>query len=99
MHRLALATLLLPLLHAQTPSGKIQVEVKDPSGAPIEASGNLTGPANIRFRTGANGQYSARDLPYGAYKLEISKTGFTTQSLNIDVQSETQISRTIILAI
>jgi outer membrane receptor protein involved in Fe transport len=65
------------------------VEVKDPSGAPIEATGKLTGPHNVDFQTDANGQYTAGGLPYGAYRVEISKRGFTTQTASIAVQSET----------
>jgi outer membrane receptor protein involved in Fe transport len=99
MHRVALAALFLSFLHAQTPSGSIQLEVKDPSGAPIEASGTLSGIAGSGFRTDADGRYTAHSLPYGAYKIEISKPGFATQSITVDLQSDTPISRTITLAL
>jgi len=98
MHRLSATLLFSLLMQAQSPTGSISIEVKDPSGAPTEASGKLTGPTSITFRT-ANGQYTARNLAYGAYKLDISKNGFTPQSLEIDVQSETPVLRTITLAL
>jgi outer membrane receptor protein involved in Fe transport len=94
MHRAAATLWFSLLIEAQAPTGSITLEVKDPSGAPVEVAGKLTGPTGLTFRT-ANGQYSAGNLPYGAYRLEVSKNGFTTQSISIDVQSETPVSRTI----
>jgi hypothetical protein len=94
--------LLCPVwLPAQTPSGQINLEVKDPDGTAMQASGKLTGPAgNDRsFQTDAQGTYTLAGLPYGRYRLEVSKDGFATQSLLIDVQSGTPVSRTITLAL
>ncbi len=34
-------------------------------------------------------------LPFGRYRLQVSKSGFTTQSVTIDVQSATPVTRTI----
>ena len=45
------------------------------------------------------GRIRSADLPYGRYRLEISKAGFATQSVLIDVQSATPISRTITMAL
>jgi outer membrane receptor protein involved in Fe transport len=89
-------------LHAQRPQGEIRVQVKDPSGAVMEASGKLESlPAGVQrsFQTDALGTYTFGNLPYGRYRLEISKNGFVTQSLQLDVQSVTPISRTVTLAL
>jgi outer membrane receptor protein involved in Fe transport len=101
MHRAVAALLLSLFLKAQTqsPIGSIHVEVKDPSGAPTEASGKLTGPVTASFRTDPTGQYTATNLPYGSYQLEISKNGFTTQSIPIEVESATPLRRTVTLAL
>jgi outer membrane receptor protein involved in Fe transport len=96
MYRAAFV-LLLSLL-AQAQSGTIHLEVKDPSGAPLEASGKLTGPTSSNFKT-TNGQYTAPNLPFGKYQLEISRSGFATQSISIDLESEATVSRTITLAL
>jgi hypothetical protein len=97
------AALLCPILsHGQTPTGQIQLEVKDPSGAAIEASGKLESSApvlELGFQTDAQGMYTFVNLPYGRYRLEVSKAGFATQSVRIDVQSGTPISRTITMAL
>jgi outer membrane receptor protein involved in Fe transport len=85
----------------QIPSGQISLEVKDPNGTAMQASGKLRGPeGNDRsFQTNAEGAYTLSNLPNGRYRLEISKDGFTTQSVTIDVQSGTPISRTVTLAL
>ncbi|HEV1288362.1 MAG TPA: TonB-dependent receptor plug domain-containing protein, partial [Bryobacteraceae bacterium] len=70
--------------------------MNDPSGAAIEAAGKLTGPRSLDFQT-VNGEYSLSGLPYGTYRLEISKRGFATQSAAIDVKSETAIPFTVTL--
>jgi outer membrane receptor protein involved in Fe transport len=89
-------------LRAQNPSGEIRVQVKDPSGAAMQASGKLEGstPGTQRsFQTDALGTYTLENLPYGRYRLEISKDGFVTQSVQINVQSATPVSRTLTMAL
>ena len=51
------------------------------------------------FETDAQGTLTLGNLPYGRYKLQISKPGFVTQSISIDVRSITPISRTISMAL
>ena len=89
-------------LGGQTPTGQINLEVKDPSGATLEASGKLESltPGVLRnFQTDAKGTYTLDSLPYGRYRIEVSKAGFATQSVLIEVQSGTPISRTVTLAL
>ena len=89
-------------LNAQRPSGEIRVEVKDPSGSAMAASGKLQGPlpaASRSFQTDAHGISTFVGLPYGSYKLDISKKGFATQSLSIEVQSATPVSRTVTMTL
>ena len=85
-------------LHSQSPEGEIRVQVKDPSGAAMQASGKLQSIApgvQRSFQTDAQGRYTLAGLPFGRYRLEISKDGFATQSALIDVASATPISRTV----
>jgi outer membrane receptor protein involved in Fe transport len=98
------ATLLFAALtlYAQSPAGEIRVQVKDPSGAPMEASGKLESlPSGLQrsFQTDALGTFALGNLPYGRYRLEISKTGFITRSVQINVQSPTPISRTFTMSL
>ena len=92
----------LTAAHAQSPRGEIRIQVKDPSGAPMEASGrleNLAGRVARDFRTDAQGMVTLGDLPFGRYRLQISKSGFTTQKLTIDVPSAVAISRIVSMEI
>ncbi|MGA2212254.1 MAG: TonB-dependent receptor [Bryobacteraceae bacterium] len=90
-------------LHAQDhPQGEIRVQVKDPSGAPMEAAGKLEGAAGgvtRDFQTDARGVAVLGNLPFGRYRLQVSKTGFTTQSVAIDVQSAIPVTRSVSMRI
>jgi hypothetical protein len=95
--------LLLPVrLLAQGSSGEIRLEVKDPSGAVMRASGRLenvqSGSARS-FRTDPNGTLTFGNLSYGRYRLEVSSQGFATQSQLVDVQSSDPVLRSITMEI
>ena len=89
-------------LRSQGPTGEIRLDIRDPSGAAMEASGTLQGLSTgveRSFQTNAQGAYSFENLPYGRYRLEVSRDGFATQSALMDVQSSTPIARTITLVL
>ena len=67
----------------------------------MQASGKLASPGWERrdFQTDAQGTFTLGNLPFGRYRLKISKTGFATQSVSIDVQSATPVSRTVSMAL
>lgn len=85
---LAIAVVLLfPFaLSAESGTGEIRLEVKDASGAGVAAAGKLAGGGTVRtFETDARGVYRIANLTQGRYRLELSRSGFTTQSVVIDV--------------
>src|SRR6516164_7017137 len=88
-------TLLDPsIVRSQAASGEIHLKVKDPSGADMQASGELENLANgsmRSFKTDSEGNYIFGALPFARYRLEITREGFATQSLLIDVQSATTV--------
>jgi outer membrane receptor protein involved in Fe transport len=89
-------------LQAQQPMGEIRIQVRDPSGAAVAASGRLRNPAagvDRTFKTDAQGLYSFPGLPYGRYSLEVSKGGFANLSVQIDVHSATPVARTVTFAL
>jgi outer membrane receptor protein involved in Fe transport len=89
------------LLSAQTRTGKFQLQVNDPAGAPMEASGtiqNVGAGVSQSFRTDSRGKYTFTGLPYGRYRLEVSQTGFAKRSLLFDIESES-VSRTVTMAL
>jgi hypothetical protein len=91
-------------LHAQNPSGEIRVQVKDPSGA-SDGSFRKIGerrPRSVQravFKPTRRARCTFEGLPYGRYRLQISKPGFVTQSVQIDVRRRTPISRTVTMAL
>ena len=89
-------------LRAQAPSGEIHVQVQDPSGAPMQASARLRSLGagfDRMFLTDPRSALVVSNLPYGRYRLEVSKSGFATQSMLIDLLSAAPVSRTVTLAL
>src|SRR5437763_600076 len=83
---------------AQTPAGEIRLAVKDPSGAPMQVSGRLQNQAagiDRTFETDAEGVYAAAGLPFGRYKVELSKSGFAIETVAIDLQAAAAVTRAI----
>ena len=88
------------LAFGQSPTGEIHLQVNDPSGAGMQVSGRLQGPGTDRpFQTDAQGSITLSNLPDGRYLLEVSKDGFVTQPVRINVESRTASSRTITMAL
>ncbi len=90
------------MLPAQQPTGEIRLQVKDPSGAVVAASGTLrnqTSGAIQTFQTNAQGAYTLANLPFGRYQIDVTAAGFAPQSIVIEVQSGTPVSRTLTLAL
>ena len=91
-----------PSLEAQVAEGEIRIAVKDPSGSPVAADGrlqNLTTGLDRRFQTGPSGQATLERLAFGRYRLILSKSGLTTQTVEVDLRSVTPVSREIVMAI
>ena len=85
---IALATL---LANAQRNAGEIRLQVIDASGSPIEADVRVTGQATDvkrSFTTSQDGKYTVKVLPFGPYRLEVSRTGFQPEVVAVDIQSE-----------
>ncbi len=83
-------------------TGEIHLEVRDQSGAPMEAAGKLENLANgtdRSFRTNTQGSLTLKSVPQGRYRLSLSRSGFAEQSLLVDVVSSLPIAKTITLVI
>jgi outer membrane receptor protein involved in Fe transport len=112
MHSTARAAALLLfmfvlLMRAQIPTGELRLQINDPSGMSMEAEGNLQSARltsardtlNRTFHTDPQGRFTFDTLPYGRYNLEVSRAGFATQRIPIDIESPIPISRTVTLAL
>lgn len=88
------------ILEGRQATGELRLQVKDPSGAAVVVSGTLqnsSGGADRTFQTDSQGMARFAALPYGHYRLEISKPGFANLVLTIDMQSPTPIDRVVTL--
>jgi outer membrane receptor protein involved in Fe transport len=88
------------VLQAQPPAGEIRLDVRDATGAALRAAGRLENAAagvHLKFQTDANGHSVLQRLPFGHYRLEVSRMGFATQTVAIDVTSAVPLSRAITL--
>ena len=81
-------------------TGEIRLQVKDPSGAALQASGHVAGPATDRtFRTDAHGAFSLGGLAFGRYDLEVSRPGFASRSITVDINTPAPVSEVVTLLI
>lgn len=101
--RLAIATLLSSLsLLGQTELGQIKVEVKDPSGAGVQAEGlieSATTSLRRSFKSDIQGMQSVSQLPFGHYRIRISKDGFGTHTSIIEINSTTAVTLPVTLTV
>jgi TonB dependent receptor len=74
----------------QSSTGELRLTVTDPSGLPIQVAVELVSEANQlrqNLETDVQGMLVAKRLPFGQYRVEVSRTGFATFAGLIDVQS------------
>jgi outer membrane receptor protein involved in Fe transport len=68
----------------------------------MQASGKLesfTPGVRRTFQTDAHGIYVLGNVPYGRYRLEVLRTGFASQSVLVDVQTDSPILETLTMVI
>jgi hypothetical protein len=102
MRLLAFFCLTTAVACGQSLAGEIRLEVKDATGAAIEATGSIEGLAtgvHRDYRTDARGMHTFTGLPFGTYRLQIGRDGFAAQSVRVDVRSEAPIQQTVTLAV
>src|SRR3954463_3076578 len=97
---LALVLTLAQFSQAQT--GELRLTVVDAEGLPLPAHVELVSDATD-FRdvrdTGPDGTFIARRLPFGPYRLAISRDGFATVSERVTIASEQPTDRHVVLAV
>jgi hypothetical protein len=75
---------------AQRDRGELQIEVHDPQGATLTASGELISEGNqfhLNFTVGDDGRYAAQDLAFGVYLVSVSHTGFVPTIQLVEIRS------------
>src|SRR5258708_6275779 len=75
---------------AQSSTGELHLTVTDPAGLPIQSAVELVSEANQlrqNLETDPEGTLIAKRLPFGRYRVEVSRAGFATFAGLVDVQS------------
>src|ERR1700688_3139335 len=75
---------------AQRDRGELQIEVRDPQGATLAASGELVSEGNqfhLNFAVGDDGRYAAQDLAFGVYRVSVSRSGFAPNVQLVEIRS------------
>ena len=86
----------------QASGAEIRLDVHDPSGAGMQASGTLRNLATgvVRpFQTKTDGSLTLSNLPPGRYRVDLSRAGFEAQSFTIDLTAASPITRTVTLPV
>jgi hypothetical protein len=89
-------------LHAQRVRGELRIEVHDSAGAAVAADAELLSEANQFHRTfkiAQDGRYTAQDLPFGVYRLNINAEGFAPWSNLVDIRSEVPLRIPVALGV
>ena len=85
-----------------TKTGEIRLQVKDPTGHPLQTHGTLYGPlagASRAFESASDGSLTIPDLAFGRYQLLLSRSGFAAQTIEFQVQSSTPVARNVRLLV
>src|SRR6202166_2076207 len=75
---------------AQRERGELRIEVRDPQGATLAASGELVSEGNqfhLNFAVGDDGRYAAQDLAFGVYRVSVSHSGFVSAVQLVEIRS------------
>jgi len=89
-------------IHAQRVRGELRIEVHDSAGAAVSADAELLSEANQLHRTfkiAQDGHYTAQDLPFGVYRLNINAEGFAPWSNLVDIRSEVPLRIPVTLGV
>jgi outer membrane cobalamin receptor len=91
-----------PWVAAGERAGELRLEVSDASGATLQAHGQLVNQANgfvLQFDTSAEGEYVAKRMPFGTYRLTMNRVGFSEFNTLVNVRSEIPVKLVVVLAV
>ncbi len=92
----------LSFAFAQRGVGELRLLVRDPSGLPVRAAGELSGTSvgvRTAVRTNSDGRCTLRALPLGSYRLTLQASGFTALEESLSIESEVPLTRDVTLQV
>jgi hypothetical protein len=102
MRKLLVILLCSVSLFAQSKTGELRLRVIDPAGLGVKSSVELGSEANQfreSFTTDDSGWLDARRLPFGIYRLQVSREGFAPLSQSVEIRSELPKDLTVKLSV
>ncbi len=85
---------------AQRTVGQVRIEVRDATGALVDAVGTIESDATqVRraFAVDPTGVHVAVDLPFGLYRIEVERPGFDRYVSTVDVRSALPLTHPVML--
>jgi hypothetical protein len=101
-HLLLLFAVVALMLRAQTGGGELRLIVQDASGAAMAAHAELVNQythTDQNVDVAADGHYSFKNLPFGIYRLAITRSGFVAWSELLEVRSALPQTHTVKLGV
>lgn len=102
MCSVALVCLLAAPQFGQSSTGELRLTVNDPTGQAVHATVLLVSEVNQvarSFRTDRQGTLVVKRLPFGRYRLEVARVGFSTYTGLLDVQSIVPLQHQVTLTL
>ena len=99
---MVLALALGLLQFAQVESGDLRVHVTDASGLPLQSSVELLSEGNqfhTEYQTDAGGVLLVRRLPFGRYRLIVTRDAFAPYSTIVQIQSTQPVDVPVTLSV
>jgi hypothetical protein len=87
---------------AQQDRGDLQIDVRDPQGAALSASGELTSEVNqfhLNFTVGDDGRYAAQGLAFGVYRVSVTHSGFVPSVQLVEIRSMVPVHLSLTLGL
>jgi len=87
---------------AQRERGELQIEVRDPQGQSVPASGELLSESNHLkkpFTVGPDGKYTATELAFGVYRVSISAEGFAEWAGLAEIRNGLPVHLVVVLGV
>ncbi len=87
---------------AQSNTGELRLAITDPDNLPLKSRVELINEAGQiaqHFVTDASGELVAKRLPFGRYRVEVSRDGFAAFTMLVDIESAIPLEQHIVLNI
>ena len=100
--RVGLLLVVCAAAHAQVDTGELRLDVRDPAGLALPASGTLASEVSQTrrtYQTDVQGRFVFQHLPLGLYRVTAAHSGFTSSSNLVEIRSSVPVELHVVLKI